>query len=317
MRNFGFNYEFRLHYYAESELKQNFDPDALIDVPPNMAPSTARYDVNEYNVGETARPSSSSKPVAVVTASTAGIGLGIGHALAKAGYHVVISSRKPENVKMAVEQIQGQFGVDSASGLPCHVSEPEARSALVGHALQQGGKIEALVLNAAASTHIGPILETSESHWDKIFEVNVKSAFLLVQQFAPHLSAGASIVFISSIAAYNPLPGVGVYSVTKTALLGLTKTLANELAARRIRVNCVAPGIIKTSFSKGLWQGGKSLANSSISGKGKGAKYFHIPLGRIGEPDDVSGIVAFLVSPHAAYITGETIVAAGGAVSKL
>lgn len=283
-----------------------------------MAPSTALYDLNEYNVGEPARSSSSSKPIAVVTASTAGIGLGIGHALAKAGYHVVISSRKPENVKMAVEQIQGQFGVDSASGLPCHVSQPEARSTLVAHALQQqGGKIEALVLNAAASTHAGSILETSESHWDKIFEVNVKSAFLLVQQFAPHLSAGASIVFISSIAAYNPLPGVGVYSVTKTALLGLTKTLANELAARRIRVNCVAPGIIKTSFSKGLWQGEKSLVNSAISGKGKGANYFHIPLGRIGEPDDVSGIVAFLVSPQAAYITGETIVAAGGAVSKL
>lgn len=307
-----------MHCYAESGLQDNSPTWTLLLEPPNMAPSTARHDFNEYNTGESAHPSSSSKPIAVVTASTAGIGLGVGHALAKAGYHVVISSRKPENVKMAVEQIQGQFGVDSASGLPCHVSQPEARSALVAHALQQqGGKIEALVLTAGASTHVGSILETSESHWDKIFEVNVKSAFLLVQQFAPHLNAGASIVFISSIAAYNPLPGVGVYSVTKTALLGLTKTLANELAARQIRVNCVAPGIIKTSFSKGLWQGEKSLANSAISGKGKGAKYFHIPLGRIGEPDDVSGIVAFLVSPQAAYITGETIVAAGGAFSKL
>lgn len=260
----------------------------------------------------------SQKPVAVVTASTAGIGLSIADALAKDGYHVVISSRKQENVEQALKSLRAIHGLTAISGITCHVSDVSDRARLLSHALQQGGKIHALVLNAATSTSYGPILDTTESQWDKMFDVNVKSTFMTIKLFAPHLMPkNSSIILVSSIAAYNALAGAGAYSITKTALLGLCKVLAVELGARGIRVNAVAPGIIKTKFSQGLWEGEKSLANSAISGKGPGAKLLFIPLGRIGEPDDVGGVVAFLVSKHAAYITGETIVMAGGAMSKL
>lgn len=257
------------------------------------------------------------KPVAVVTAGTAGIGLSIAHALAKDGYHVVICSRKPQNVEQAVQEIQEKYGQDSASGLPCHVADGDDRAKLLSFSLERSSVIDVLVLNAAASPAFGLILDTTEAQWDKLFDVNVKSAFMLIKLFEPYLTRGSSIVLVTSIAAYHPLPGVGVYSVTKTALLGLCKVLSLDLASRGIRVNAVAPGIIKTKFSEGLWKGKTSLAEGAISDQSRANKLFHIPLRRIGAPEDVAGVVSFLVSKHAGYITGETIVMAGGAMSKL
>lgn len=254
------------------------------------------------------------KPVAVVTASTAGIGLSIANFLAGDGYHVIVSSRKSTNVTNALDLLHSTHGESSASGIPCDVSSPSDRQSLLNHCISQSPnkKISALILNAAASTAFGPILETTESQFDKMFETNVKSVFLTIKQFDSYLEK--NIVIISSIAAYNAINGVGVYSVTKTALLGLTKVLANELAKRGIRVNCVAPGIIKTKFSEGLWKDDNSLGRKAIKG---GSIVFHIPMKRLGEADDIGGVVAFLLSKHAAYITGETIVVAGGAMSKL
>lgn len=262
------------------------------------------------------RKSNLDKHVAVVTASTAGIGLATADALARAGYHVVISSRRKENVEQSVNELQQKYGVDAISGVVCHVARAEDRTRLISHARSLSGRVRALVLNAAASTVLGPVLNTTEADWDKMFDVNVKSTFLLVKEFSPMLHAGSSIVIVSSIAAYNSLPGLGTYSVTKTALLGLTKVLANELGTRGIRVNSVAPGIIKTKFSEILWRSERSPAKGTAKG-GESAAFFRIPLKRLGEVDDVSGVIAFLLSKDAAYITGETIVMAGGALSKL
>lgn len=258
------------------------------------------------------------KPIAVVTASTAGIGLAAAFALAKQGMHVIVSSRGAENVEKSVKLINDACGLGSASGIPCHVGQPEDRAALLAFALSKGSSIQALVLNAAVSTAHGNIFNITEEQWDKMFDINVKAAFFLVKEFEPSFTNTSSVVFITSIAAYSAIPGLGAYSITKTALLGMCKVLSIELARKGIRVNAVAPGLIKTKFSEKLWKtDDNSEASSTAPGGGMLAKFFHVPLNRIGVPEDIGGIVAFLVSDQASYITGETIVVAGGAMSKL
>lgn len=255
--------------------------------------------------------------VAVITGSTAGIGLATAHALAQSGYHVVVSSRRKEHVEKTVKDLQDKYGEDAVSGIVCNVSRIEDRARLVLHVRSLSDRVQALVSNVAASTILGPVLNTTEADWDKMFDVNVKSAFFLIKDFSSMLHAGSSVVIVTSIAAYNPLPGLGTYSITKTALLGLTKVLAGELGTRGIRVNSVAPGIIKTKFSEVLWNGEHPHASNGAQSRRESTPFFHIPLKRLGEVGDVSGVIAFLVSKDAAYITGETIVMAGGALSKL
>lgn len=254
--------------------------------------------------------------LAIITGSTAGIGLAAADALAHAGYYVLVSSRRKEHVEQAVKDLQDKHGMGAVSGVVCHVGHSEDRARLISQARCLSDRVQALVLNAAASTVLGPVLKSTEADWDKMFDVNVKSTFLLIKQFSPMLHAGSSVVIVSSIAAYNPLPGLGIYSITKTALLGLTKVLAGELGTRGIRVNSVAPGIIKTKFSKALWNG-KHPSTNDVVQQEESHSFFRIPLSRVGEVGDVSGVIAFLVSKDAAYITGETIVMAGGAWSKL
>jgi len=145
----------------------------------------------------------------------------------------------------------------------------------------------------------------SESAWDKLFEINLKASFLLARETVKYMNDG-NIIFISSIAGYFPLPPLTAYGVSKTALIGLTKALATELAPS-IRVNCVAPGIIKTKFSELLWKSDE-IASRTLA---------DIPLNRFGEVKDVAGSVAFLCSEDADWITGETIVVAGGVKSRL
>lgn len=255
---------------------------------------------------------------AVVTASTAGIGLSVALSLAKRSYHVIVSSRSGENVDRAVETIRSRYGPDSASGLTCHVGSQEDRERLLQAALVRGGGVvDALVLNAAVSTTYGACIKTTEEQWDKMFDVNVKSNFMMIKRFAPVMKKGSSIVLVTSIAAYTALPGLGAYSISKTALLGMCKVFAVELAKRGIRVNAVAPGLIQTKFSEKLWQGEQSFAARTMDETSELSGLFHIPMKRLGKADDIGGVVAFLISDEAAYITGETIVVAGGARSKL
>jgi dehydrogenase/reductase SDR family member 4 len=177
-----------------------------------------------------------------------------------------------------------------------------------------GIQVHALICNAAASIAFGPLLSTTEEQFSKMLHTNLLSTFLTVREFSSRssLARGSSVVFVTSLGAYTPLPSLGAYSVTKTALLGLTKALAVEMGADGVRVNAVAPGIIKTKFSERLW---RSL-DKDASG---GAKQMpvQVPLGRLGVPGDISGVVSFLVGDDAKYITGETVVAAGGMPSRL
>ncbi|XP_047242719.1 dehydrogenase/reductase SDR family member 4 isoform X3 [Girardinichthys multiradiatus] len=245
--------------------------------------------------------------VAIVTASTDGIGLAAARALGKRGAHVVVSSRRQANVDKAVALLQSQS--IRVTGTTCNVGKGEDREKLVQLTVDQCGGIDILVSNAAVNPFFGNILDSTEDVWDKILSVNVKSAFLLTKLVVPHMEkrGGGNIIFVSSVAGYQPMQALGPYSVSKTALLGLTKALAPELAHGNIRVNCVAPGIIKTRFSSALWQ------NKDVADEFKK----QLSIKRIGEPEEIGGTIAFLCSDEASYITGETIAVTGGMSCRL
>ncbi|RDD39477.1 Dehydrogenase/reductase SDR family member 4 [Trichoplax sp. H2] len=245
--------------------------------------------------------------VAVITGATEGIGYAIAERLGKEGAKVVISSRKQKNVDQAVNNLRSQ-GIE-VLGRICHVGKREHREAVIEDAVSNYGGIDILVSNAAVNPIYGRMLKvTTEGVWDKIFDVNVKASFFLIKSALPYMKnrSGASITLISSISGYSPDNLFGVYCVSKTAMLGLAKNLALELAKYGIRVNCLSPGLIKTQLSKQLWDGrGETYIKSNI------------PLRKYGLPEDCGKVVSFLASKDAAFITGESIVASGGQVSRL
>ncbi|GBN26402.1 Dehydrogenase/reductase SDR family member 4 [Araneus ventricosus] len=245
--------------------------------------------------------------VAVVTASTEGIGFAIAKRLANDGASVVISSRKKDKVDKAVSEIKSIS--DNVSGIPCHVGKQEDRKLLLDFAVAKYGGIDILVSNAAVNPVMCQVLDTNEEAWDKIFDINVKAAFLLTQAAVPLLEkrGGGSIVYVSSIAAYKVMELLGAYSVSKTALLGLTKAVAAQCSSMNIRVNCLCPGIIDTKFSSAITSSDESLEMVKQT----------VPMRRVGNPDECAGIVSFLCSDDASYVTGESFVVAGGLYSRL
>ncbi|XP_063535628.1 dehydrogenase/reductase SDR family member 4 isoform X1 [Cydia strobilella] len=245
--------------------------------------------------------------VAIVTASTDGIGYAIAKRLGNEGASVVICSRKENNVQKTVNELRNE-GI-TVEGVACHVGNAEQRKKLFDIANDKFGGLDILVSNAAVNPGVSPVLETEENVWDKIFEINVKSSWLLAKEAYPNLvkRGGGSIVFISSIAGYQPMSPLGPYSVSKTTLLGLTKAIANEVVTDNIRVNCVAPGIVATKFA--------SAITSSEAAKEQSLSI--VPMQRFGKPSEIAAAVAFLASNDASYVTGETIVVAGGAHAHL
>ncbi|XP_068618301.1 dehydrogenase/reductase SDR family member 4 [Battus philenor] len=244
--------------------------------------------------------------VAIVTASSEGIGLAIAKRLGYEGASVVISSRREENVKKATA-ILCKEGIN-AEGVVCHVSNADQRKKLFETAESKFGGLDILVSNAAVNPSVSPVLETEENVWDKIFDVNVKSSWLLAKEAYPKLikRGGGNIVFVSSIAGYRPMEPLGPYSISKTSLLGLTKAIAYEVVHDNIRVNCVAPGIVATKFSSAITMDETKDQTLSI-----------VPMKRFGQPEEIASAVAFLVSDDASYITGETMVVAGGTYAHL
>ncbi|XP_033925855.1 dehydrogenase/reductase SDR family member 4-like isoform X2 [Melopsittacus undulatus] len=229
--------------------------------------------------------------VAAVTAATDGIGLAVAAALGGAGAHVVLSSRRADHVDAAVGRLRA-LGLEHVTGCVCHVGRARDRQALVQKALDTYGGIDILVSNAATNPVMGNTLDAEEEAWEKIFQVNVTAAAMLIRLVVPHMEkrGGGSIVLVSSLAGYMPFPVLGP-----------------ELLPHRIRINGVAPGLIQTRFSRALWED-ESVRTRVMSSMG---------IDRMGTPDDVAGVVTFLCSPAAAYVTGETLVVAGGAPSRL
>lgn len=240
--------------------------------------------------------------VALITGASRGIGQAIAEAYAAAGAKVVLASRKQEGLDAVADIIRQNGG--EALPIAAHTGSDEAVQAVVAQATESYGGIDIVVNNAATNPHFGPIMTSEESHWDKILDVNVKGYFRVAKACVPAMEArgGGSVINIASIAGKSPQPGMGIYSVSKAAVLMLTEVLAAELAAANILVNAIAPGFIKTRFSQALW--GNEAINQAIMKK--------IPLGRMAVPEELTGIALYLASDASSYTTGATFLVDGG-----
>lgn len=240
--------------------------------------------------------------VAIITGSSKGIGLSIARGLAENGAHVVISSRSSE----AVTEVANEFKAAglSAVGIACHVGKQDQRKDLIDATIDQFGRIDILVNNAAINPFFGPLEDAEETVFDKIMQVNVKAPWLLSNLCLPHMKqqGKGSIINISSVEGIHPGFGLGLYSTSKSALIMLTQNQAKEWGKFGIRANVVCPGLIKTKLSEGLWSNEK-LAKGYES---------TVPLGRIAEPAEMAGIVMLLASDAGSYMTGGVYTADGG-----
>jgi NAD(P)-dependent dehydrogenase (short-subunit alcohol dehydrogenase family) len=239
---------------------------------------------------------------ALITGGSRGIGRAIAIGLAQAGANIALCGRKPQDLEMVSEIIRSM-------GRQClahqaHVGKPEQIRELVSTVLEKFGRIDILVNNAGSNPYFGPLVDASEEKWDKIMNVNLKGCFVCSKEVAKAMipRGSGSIINISSTAAFRSYPGLGPYCISKAAVTMLTKVLASELAEKGIRVNAVAPGTVKTDFSKAVWADKTYLA----------ARLRDVPQKRLAEPEDLVGVCAFLASDASSYITGETILVDGG-----
>ena len=240
--------------------------------------------------------------VAVITGSSRGIGRSTAELLAKLGAKVVISSRKAEVCEAVADGIR-QAGGD-AHVIACNVSRREEVKQLISGTLEHYGKIDILVCNAAVNPHYGPLLDITDEAFDKIMNSNVKSNIWLCALTIPGMAARGkgSVVIISSIGGLRGSTVIGAYGISKAADFALCRSLAGEWGPKGVRINCVAPGLVKTDFAKALWEDEERLKQRCAT----------TPLRRIGEPAEIAGAVAFLGSDAASFMTGQTIVIDGG-----
>ncbi len=239
--------------------------------------------------------------VAIVTGASKGIGKAIAFALGKAGTKVVVSSRKQEVLDMVVEEFKALGIVAFAKA--ANVGNSSECTDLVASTIRHFGRIDILINNAATNPVFGPIAATSTEAFDKIINVNLKAPFVLANLVLPYMEkSGGSIVHISSVEGLRPGQHMGMYSVSKSALLMLTRVQANEWGSKGIRINAIAPGLIQTKFSQALWDNEKILQYALRQ----------IPLGRMAQPEEVAGLALFLASDLAAYVTGSTFTVDGG-----
>lgn len=242
--------------------------------------------------------------VAIITGSSRGIGRAIAEAYAAAGARVVISSRKQESCEATAAAINNRWGEERAIAIAASISDKPALEALVAKSRAHFGKIDILVCNAASNPYYGPMAGISDEQFRKIFDNNVLSNHWLISMVAPEMAERnqGSILVISSVGGFLGSDSIGAYNISKAADFQLVRNLAVELGSSNIRVNAIAPGVIRTDFARALWEDPQAEADLDRT----------TPLGRIGEPEDIAGTALFLASPAAAYITGQTIIVDGG-----
>lgn len=243
--------------------------------------------------------------VAIITGSSRGIGEAIAIAMAQQGARVVISSRKVEPCE-AVAQAIRKTGAE-AIAVPCNISKRAEVEALVAETRAQLGAVDILVCNAAVNPVYGPLADLGDEAFDKIMSSNVKSNLWLANLTLPDMAAsgGGAMIIVSSIAGIRASRGLGGYAISKAADFALARNLAMEWGPQNVRVNCIAPGLIKTAFARALWEDEANLAKRNAQ----------TPLGRIGTPDEIGGVAAFLASPAASFLTGQIITVDGGVTS--
>ena len=241
--------------------------------------------------------------VAIVTGSSRGIGRSIARTLASAGAQVTVTSRKIDACEAVATEIAADGG--KAIAVACNVSDKVQVSNLVKETQAQHGPVDILVCNAATNPVYGPMADLDDGAVEKIFRTNVQGPAWMINLVAPSMieRGGGSIILLSSIAGLTGSKNLGAYAVSKAADAQLARNYAVELGPKNIRVNAIAPGLIRTEFARALWEGedGKAFAART-------------PLGRLGEPEDIAGVASFLASDAAKFVTGQVIVVDGGAL---
>jgi NAD(P)-dependent dehydrogenase (short-subunit alcohol dehydrogenase family) len=242
--------------------------------------------------------------VALVTGSSRGIGRAIVERMAEQGARVVVSSRKLEACNEVVAAINAKFGEGRALALPANISSKDELQRLVAETTRVFGDIHILVCNAASNPHYGPMHTITDEQLRKILDNNIVSNHWLITMVAPQMMArkDGAIIIISSIGGLRGSPVIGTYCISKAADLQLARNLAVELGPHNVRINCIAPGLIRTDFARALWENPEMMKQRNAQ----------TPLGRIGEPDEIAGAAIMLASEAGRFMTGQTIVIDGG-----
>ena len=242
--------------------------------------------------------------VAVITGSSRGIGKAIAERMAEAGAQVVISSRKADACAAVAASINAARGTQAAISIPANISRKDELKHLADETTRQLGKIDILVCNAASNPYYGPLANIEDDQFRKILENNVIANHWLINFTVPQMieRKDGAIIIVSSIGGLRGSPVIGAYNVSKAADFQLARNLAVEYGKHNVRVNCIAPGLIKTDFARALWENPETLKRVTSTA----------PLGRIGEPDEIAGAAVFLASKAGTFITGQAIVIDGG-----
>ena len=241
----------------------------------------------------------------LLTGASKGMGLAMAQGLVNHGANVVISSRKLDQCQIAVESINESIDQEKAYAFSCNASSKDELNALVDFTMSKLGSITTLVCNAGVNSFFGSMSEIDDESYDKTMNTNVKSNHWLINMVSPSMkeSGGGSIMITSSIAAFDGSETLGTYSISKLAVLGLVRNYASELGPSSIRVNAICPGLVKTDFSKLLWENPDAEKASSQ----------RMPLRRLGEADDFKGVAVFLASDESSFMTGQALTICGGA----
>lgn len=241
--------------------------------------------------------------VVVITGASRGIGRAMALRMADAGARVVVSSRKLDACEEVVRTICDAGG--EASAVACNVTHIDQLEHLVTTSIDVFGRIDCLVGNAAVNPHYGPMTTIGESAFEKIINCNVRANLWLARLVLPGMAdrGDGTIIYVSSIAGIKGTDDIGTYGISKAAVIAMARNLAVTWGKHGIRVNTIAPGLVRTDFAKALWENPERLARVEE----------HYPMRRIGEPDDIAGTAVFLASEAGRYITGQTIVVDGGA----
>jgi NAD(P)-dependent dehydrogenase (short-subunit alcohol dehydrogenase family) len=242
--------------------------------------------------------------VALITGSSRGIGRAIAEQMAEQGAHVVISSRKAGPCEEVADGINKKHGEGTAIAVPANISSKDDLQRLVDETNTVFGKIDVLVCNAASNPYYGPMKDMPDEAFEKILNNNIVSNHWLINMVVPQMieRKDGAITIVSSIGGLRGSTVIGAYCISKAADMQLARNLAHEYGPHNIRVNCVAPGLVKTDFAKALWDTpeGEKRASSGT------------PLRRLGEPEDLAGAVIYLSSKAGSWTTGQTIVVDGG-----
>ena len=241
---------------------------------------------------------------AVLTGASKGMGLAMATALAEHGARVVISARNQDQLETATQTINSLCGKDMAIPIVANAGQRDALENLVETARSRAGSIDIVIGNAGVNPYFGPTSEISDAAYQKTMTTNVQSNLWLAQLTVPDMvkKGAGSVIFTASVAALKPSEQLGTYGMSKLALIGLTRNLAQEFGPHGVRFNAICPGLIRTDFARELWENAK--VEDRIQQQ--------IPLRRLGEADDLKGLAVFLASDASRYMTGQALTVCGG-----